>query len=243
MKNRDVVLSINDLHIPFHDEDAIKVAFKFAKHIDPKIVVLHEWLDWYQISRFNKNPKRSNGLQKDLDIMHDYLRDLRKVLPETRMIMVRSNHDKRLERFKWSEASALNCLNALDIESLFELDKYRIEYQDSFMFQGILIKHGSIVRKYSGYTAKGELVDEGVSGMSGHTHRLGMHFETNRGGKYVWLETGCLCDLHPEYIDGVANWQQGLGMLAFKPNSKHFYPCLVPIIDKEIIWGEETFKV
>ena len=243
MKNRDVVLSINDLHIPFHDEDAIKVAFKFAKYIDPKIIVLHEWLDWYPISRFDKDPGRIDDLQKDLKIMHKYLNDLRKLLPETRMVMVKSNHDARLEKYKRTHAIPFHCLEALEIEGLFKLAEYNIQYRNDFTFQGVLCKHGNIVRKYSAYTAKAELVDEGVSGMSGHTHRLGMHFETNRGGKYVWMECGCLCDPAPEYIIGVANWQTGLGMLAFKPNSKHFYPCLIPIIDHEIIWGSETFKV
>ena len=243
MKNRDVILSINDLHVPFHDTDAIKVAFKFAKYIEPKIVILHEWLDWYQISKFDKDPARVNDLQKDLDSVGKYFNELRKILPDARMVMVKSNHDARLEKYKRAKATPLDCLRALKIESLFELEKYNIEYRDDFMFQGILCKHGRIIRKYSAYTAKGELVGEGVSGMSGHTHRLGMHFETNRGGKYVWMETGCLCDPCPEYIDGVANWQQGMGMFIFKPNSKHFYPCIVPIVDHEIIWGGESFTV
>jgi len=242
MKNRDVVMSLNDLHIPFQDDTAIKVAFKFAKYIDPKIVVLHEWLDFYSISKFDKDPERINDLQKDINEMRKYLNALSKMLPKARMIMVKGNHDARLEKFKRSKAPELHCLDVLKIQNLFGLADYNIEYRDDFTFQGVLCKHGSIIRKYSAYTAKGELVDEGVSGMSGHTHRLGMHFETNRGGKYVWLETGCLCDMNPEYIDGIPNWQQGLGMFCFQPNSKHFYPCIVPIIDHEIIWGSETFK-
>ena len=242
MKNRDVVLSINDLHIPFHDEDAIKVAFKFAKYIDPKIVVIHEWFDWYQISKFDRDPARLNDLQRDLNTTGSYLKELRKLLPEIRIVMVKGNHDDRLEKYKRTHAVEFHCLDALKIENLFGLGEYNIEYRDDFTFQGVLCKHGDIVRQHSAYTAKGELAREGVSGMSGHTHRLGQHFETNRGGKYVWMETGCLCNIL-EYIKGMANWQQGLGMLAFKPNSKHFYPCLVPIIDHEIIWGSETFKV
>jgi len=243
MKNRDVVLSINDLHIPFHDETATKVAFRFAKYIEPKIVVLHEWLDWYQISKFDRDPARLNDLQHDINRMCGYLRDLRKILPKTRMVMVKSNHDARLEKYKRVHAPEFHCLDALKIENLFQLADYDIEYRDNFMFQGVLCKHGSIVRKYSSYTAKGEFESEGVSGLSGHTHRLGMHFSTKRGGKYVWMETGCLCDTNPDYIEDVANWQQGLGMFCFKPNSKHFYPCIVPIIDHEIIFGDETFKV
>jgi len=241
LKNRDVVLSINDLHIPFHDEDAIRVAFKFAKYIDPKIVVIHEWLDWYSLSKFDRDPRRLNDLQADLTTTHGYIRELRKTLPESRIIMIKSNHDTRLEKFKRTHAPELHCLDALKIENLFGLPEFDIEYRDYFMYQGVLCKHGDLVRQHSGYTAKNELSHEGVSGMSGHTHRLGMHFETNRGGKYVWMETGCLCNVL-EYIKGIANWQQGVGMFIFKPNSKHFYPCLAPIIDHEIIFGDETFK-
>jgi len=241
-EERETVLSLNDFHIPYHDEQAVKTAYAFAKFIKPHRLILHEILDWYSLSRFSKDPNRKLNLQKDLDKAYSVLKQLRDMLPATKMIMIESNHDKRLQKYLDSHAEELYNLNVLKIESLLRLKELNISYMEDFTFRNVLFKHGSIVRKYSGYTARGELEREGLSGCSGHTHRLAAHFSTLRGGKYVWLETGCLCDLHPEYVDGTANWQQGVGGFMFRKNSKHFYPFIAPIIDGEIFWGNKTFK-
>ena len=78
--------------------------------------------------------------------------------------------------------------------------------------------------------------------MSGHTHRLGMHFKRNRGGNYVWVESGCLCNLDPEWIDGTADWQHGVGVFTFKRGGRHFFPSYAQIINGEILWGNKLYS-
>jgi hypothetical protein len=155
-----------------------------------------------------------------------------------------SNHLARLKKFLWKVAPALNCLRSLEIETLLELKKFNIEFKEyGFTFKNVLFKHGDIVRKFSGYTAKGEWEKEQVSGCSGHTHRLGVYYHTVRGGSYVWVEAGCGCRLDAEYLHGgVANWQQGFAVFGFNPNSDHFYATVVPIINKKIYWGSKTYQ-
>jgi hypothetical protein len=243
MKNRDVVLKMSDWHVPFEDAKAVRVALDFAKHLEPDILIIDEVMDWYQVSRFDKDPKRLIRLQEDLDKTIYWLGETRKACPKARIIMVESNHDTRLVRFKRSMAPALESLRNLTVPCLLELGKFNIEYRKDFVFRDVLFKHGDIVRKSSGYTAKGEFEREGCSGVSGHTHRLGMHFVTLRGGKYVWMEGGCLCKTTGvEYIKGVANWQQGISAFIFKKNSRHFHPVSLPIIEHQILWGSETFS-
>lgn len=241
-EERETILSLNDFHVPYHDPRAIEVAFSFAKFIKPHRLIIHELLDWYSLSKFNKDPNRKLDLQKDLNVAIDLLGQLRKTLPDTPIIMIQSNHDRRLQKYLDRHAEELYNLDVLKIENLLHLKDFNITYREDYTFRNVLFKHGSVVRQNSGYTAKAELDREGVSGCSGHTHRLAAHFRTLRGGSYVWLETGCLCDLSPEYIDIQANWQSGLGGFIFRKNSKHFYPFIVPIIDGEIFWGNKTFK-
>lgn len=133
-------------------------------------------------------------------------------------------------------------LNALKLEKLLELKEFGIEYMNDYSYEGFLFKHGDIIRKDSGMTARTELAKEGVSGCSGHTHRLGVHYKTLRGGHYVWIESGCLCKLNPEYIEGTADWQQGISMVSFKPNSDHFIAQVYPIINYEILYGNTIIK-
>jgi hypothetical protein len=232
------VVKLGDFHVPFHDQKAIDVAFAFIEFLDPQYIILDELLDWYQISRFDKDPKRIDKMQDDLDTVIMLLDELRQIAPAAVVKMVKSNHDERLRKYKWSKAAPFNSLRALKFEEMLELRRLGIEYLDDWMFRGVLFKHGSLVRKHSGYTAHGEFEKEDVSGVSGHTHRLGKYYTTKRGGKYVWVENGCLCDLKPEYIQGIADWQLGLANFRFMEDSKHFHAYDIPIIDYEILWGD-----
>jgi hypothetical protein len=229
---------MHDLHVPFHDRKAIKTALDFTKDIKPIILVCHEFIDFYSISKFDRDPARLNDLQYDLDETKDIISQIRKALPKTTIVMVSSNHDARLEKYKRSVAAELHSLRCLELTNLLELPKFNIKYLDHYMFRGVLFKHGDIVRKDSGATAKAEFLREGVSGASGHSHRLGKIYKTLRGGKYTWVEGGCLClTTGVDYIHGVADWQQGLSAFMFKDNSNHFQAFDIPIIDYEIVWG------
>ena len=231
------IVSIHDWHCPFHDERALAVGFKFCEHNQPNIIIIHEAHDFYSLSRFDKDPARANRLQEEIDVVTGYFRELRRICPKSRIILLNSNHLDRLRKYLWSKAKALASLRVLQLPALLQLKELGIEYREDFIYRNFLFKHGDIVRKFSSYTAKNEFAKEGMSGASGHTHRIGKHFITLRGGKYVWVEGGCMCDLHPEYISGTADWQHGLSLVSFKGKSNHFLATDVPIIDYEILYG------
>lgn len=53
-----------------------------------------------------------------------------------------------------------------------------------------------------------------------NTHRLCKYIARKSGRKFVWIETGCLCDMNPEYMI-LPNWQQGFCELKFKDGKLH----------------------
>ena len=235
------VVCLTDWHVPYEDPKVIELMIDWCRSEQPEIIVMHELHDFYELSKFDKDPERELDLQDEIDRVNGYMRQLRKACPKSRLILVNSNHLNRLKKFLWREAPALNSLRALKLDKLLELSTYQIEYKKYFEFKGVLFKHGDLVRKFSSYTAKGEFEKENVSGSSGHTHRLGMYFHTVRGGAHVWVECGCGCKLNPEYIDGVPNWQNGFAVFTFEQKGRHFYPAVVPIINHQIFWGGKTF--
>ena len=72
-----------------------------------------------------------------------------------------------------------------------------------------LVRHGTVVRKHAGASARAEMESAGVSGVSGHTHRLGIFRRTTYGPPLTWAEGGCLCGVSPTYVLGQADRQQG----------------------------------
>lgn len=237
------VVVLTDWHVPYHDDKVIELELQFCKDEQPEIIIIHELHDFYAISKYDKDPQRMNDLQLEIDIVDRYLGRLRENCPRSRIILLNSNHLDRLRRYLWAQAPGLSGLRALNIEKLLELKKHNIEFKEDFTFKKVFFKHGNVVRKFSSYSARGEFEKEGMSGCSGHTHRLGMYYHRLRGGEYVWLETGCGCLLDPEYIQGVSNWQQGFAVFEFEKEGNFFHPHIVPIVNHQFSWQGRLYKI
>lgn len=199
----------------------------------------------YQLSRFATDPARKMDLQSDLDCGIRSLSRVRRACPKAKIVFLKGNHEARLTKHLWGTESPYVSLRGLTIPALLEFAKYRIEYAESGTARigGLLCKHGSLVRTRSGYSASAELERLWVSGVSGHTHRLGQVFRTNAQGSFTWIESGCLCKLDPEYLEGqVADWQHGLTYCEIKNGGKRFATQLLPIVNGKLVFGQREIS-
>lgn len=231
-----------DTHFPFHDESALRVVAQVIRTAQPDVVIhMGDLLDTYHLSRFDHDPKRMKGLQEEVDLARAHLAAFRVLAPKARFIYLEGNHEDRLRRALWSmppHAQALMALEAvqgvltwpkllgldeLDIEFYAYGDQSKREFLPKF-----LVKHGNVVRKLSGYTARAEMDKYNKSGASGHTHRLGAFFHRDSNGNHIWAETGCTCLLNPEYAQD-PDWQQGCVVMTFEPHTGAFQTELVYI--------------
>jgi len=201
----------NDLHIPFEDPVAVNLFLGFTKRQKPdKIILLGDICDFYQISRFDKDPSRETDLQSDLDRTSAFLTNCQQIAPKAEIHYIQGNHESRIKKYLWSQAKALASLRSLSLTKLLDFDSIGIKYHEKgYQLGDLYCTHGSIIRKHAGYTARGEFEKNGCSGISGHSHRDSKYTVRNRGGHFVWYENYCLCDLNPEYVEGIANWTQG----------------------------------
>lgn len=167
MKNKFIVLS--DIHFPYQDDKALKAVYKFLEQHPVDTIILNgDILDFYDVSSFDKDPARINSLQKEIDMANKFFSQLRK-RHSGRMIFIGGNHDAdRLERYL-KKHPELYSLNVLKIDRILNLNEYNIEfYRDEFRLGSLKIIHGDMVRKFSAYTARGELEKHDTSGISGH---------------------------------------------------------------------------
>lgn len=243
MEQMERVVFIPDIHAPYIDAKAFATALAFLRHFKPTtIFVIGDVIDFYQLSKFNKNPSRIMELQSDIDQAQWALRQIRRTNKEAKIYLIKGNHEERLKKFLWSRAAELVSLRDLTVPHLLNVadEDINMEYveEGSMMFHGMLIKHGNVVRARSGYTATGELEKAWISGVSGHTHRLSQIFKTNYAGMFTWVECGCVCKLDPEYAEGqVTDWQHGLAYGFFRTDKISFEVHTVPIIDGKIRYG------
>lgn len=238
-QTKQKIVQINDLHIPYHDKKTLDVFYKFLKDVKvDKIVIAGDLLDFYELSTFDKDPKRRFTIQDEIDICYEILKDLKALCPEIHFI--KGNHESRLKKFLWKNPS-LASIKVLELPKLLNLDSLGIEYHDlEYVYRKFRFTHGSIVRQDSGASAKAELLKYGSSMASGHTHRLSMFVKTDARGTVGAYEGGCMCELTPEYIQGTPNWTQGF--LVFDFNNDRFYAQIVPILEHKFMFGNKLYK-
>ena len=244
-KKYEKVLFVSDIHAPYQDNSAIRAMIAFGKEFKPnRIIFMGDVVDFYAISSFSKDPFRALGLQKELDEAVAILKIMRKEFPKAKMDFIRGNHEARLQRYLWNKASELSGLRNLTVPNLLKLGELNIAYHQTgrMKLRGIVVKHGDIVRKFAGYTAKGENEATGISGVSVHTHRAASYFKTNEGGRHFWYELGCLCKLNAEYMEGkIPNWQQAFGIGFFKLGSSKCNIHIINIINGKALFGLKEY--
>jgi hypothetical protein len=236
-----------DTHNPFQDKDALSLAESVLIEHPPDYLVYNgDANDFYQISKFDKNPARVSKLQEDIDDTKAMFERHTHIFPNTKKILLGGNHEDRLERFLWTDAPALSSLRCLTIEELFGLEKFNIEYVPydyGLLVNGIfLIMHGGISSVHSAYTAKRMYEKHGGCGLCGHCHKAGAFQKRDRFGTWGWWEGGCLCRLDPDWIEH-PNWIQGFMLVHFM--GKRFWVEQILIVGTplSIMYGGKLYKL
>lgn len=243
-----------DTHVPFHDPTAIRVLHGVIKDARPDIIVnVGDVVDCWQISRFDKDASRLDSLQENIDDARKHLHQIAQLAPKARRVLLEGNHETRLARaicglegvsreFGKLRAfqQAMTWPNLLQTESMgWEFIPERMQSRTPILPK-IITKHGSVVRKWSGWSGKGEWEKYGRSGVSGHTHRLGWFVHRDHNGNSSWAETGCTCLLESPY--GVDfDWQQGFAVMTWNADYRLQDTQFVSVRDGSAIWREKEY--
>ncbi|MBA7661934.1 hypothetical protein ES703_69954 [subsurface metagenome] len=243
IKFQGIAAIINDTHNPFQDQRALREVELFLGDLQPGLVLYPgDMGDFYQLSKFDKNPHRATKLQSDLNSTASLFKRQRVSLPNTRMIFELGNHEDRLRRFLWSGSPALASLDCLTVEGLYKLKESEVEcvdYEEGVLINGVfLVDHGDMIRAHSSYTAKGMSDKHGGCGIHGHSHRLGSYYKRDRFGIWGWWENGCLCSLDPDWIQN-PNWQQGFSIVHFTKD--RFWVEQIQIINRKFMYGGKIY--
>ena len=230
--NNGLVVVGSDVHIPFQDDRAVACFIKYCKEKQPEAIVLNgDILDMFMLSRFTKGEGR-NPLE-EMTMCQGFLDSLRKAVPNADIYYVIGNHENRLEKYVLNKAPELASLIE-DVFTIIKTSDYKVRGCASVTFNdNFVCKHGTLLGNKSGLSAIKEMENAYMSGATGHTHRLCKYIARKSGRKFVWLETGCLCSLNPEYMIN-PNWQAGFAQLEFK-NGKLYNSKVIEIEKGKIL--------
>lgn len=209
------ILSLSDLHVPFHCRESIEAAVKDGRRFAPDIVLLNgDIADFYSISQWQKDPRLRN-FAAEIKVVLVLLEWLRAQFPKARIIFKEGNHDERWDSYVHRNAPDLAGVSDISLRRLLRLKEHGIEYvgdKRPIKAGKLYILHGHEWRKTFAppvNPARGLFLRAKDCCLAGHWHQPSSHVENTVGHRLIscWTQA-CLCDLHPAYCPQNA-WANG----------------------------------
>ena len=235
-----------DTHAPEHDRRAVAVTLAALKRIRPDhLLILGDFLDCKAPARWSRGLAEEYvaGLDREADAGKAILAEVRAVYDGPVSFLV-GNHEERIENYIAKHAPALYGV-VPSLAELLDFDGFGVEHRDQpyAVAPGVRAIHGmklSSTQQAAGQSAFKERMRLGHSVVQGHTHRLGVGWDSQERSRF-WLEAGCLIDFaKADYIPFLnPNWQQGFGLI--HEDRQRVWPEVVPIHKgRAIVWGQQV---
>lgn len=198
------VLVISDLHIPYHNEEAIETALKFGLRKEVNTIIINgDLFDFYKLSRFEKDP-RKRDFAYEIECGKIFLKRLRDLFPEALIVYYLGNHDLWYKRYLYAKAPELLGLAEIELNYILGLKELGIVYLDNsrgITLGDLNIRHGHEFFGAGGvHPARTYYLKAKANILVGHVHRTSF-FQANDIKRKIhggW-STGCLSDLSPDY--------------------------------------------
>lgn len=222
------ILLISDLHIPYHNIEAITTAFDYGKQHDVNTIFINgDLIDNHQVSRFESDP-RKRSVKQEFDATKEFLRVLRQTFQNASIYWLKGNHCLRWEKFLLMKVREIWDDDYFSLEQRLRLNEENVILLDD----KVLVKAGKLSITHGHHIFKGVFTPVNPSRgaflrakqsiIVGHLHRASHHPEVDLDGKVIscW-STGCLCELKPNYSPLVSNSQHGFAHITIENNGDY----------------------
>lgn len=225
---------LSDIHAPYHDTTAIRVAIAEAKRLRVTGLLLNgDILDCFAVSRWEKDPRKRN-FAAELKVASELFSFLRHTFPRARIVWKFGNHEERYDSYMQTKAPELLDIAEFDLPALAGATDHGIEIvrdKRPIKLGKLWVLHGHEYRfaiQNPVNPARGLFLRSQVSALCGHFHQSSSHSEKNLAEHVTtcW-STGCLCDLHPDYM----------------PLNKHNHGATIVELGKDGSFAVENFRI
>ena len=209
------ILFLYDVHVPFHDVNALTVALNYGMQKEVDTIFLGgDFMDFFGCSRYQKDYRKVN-VSWEFDTGRAMLQRIRDLFPKARIYYLLGNHEERWENYLQLKAPELLDMQEFRMDVILRFAEMGIErIGDKRVVQkaGLSIIHG---HEFGGgvYSpvnpARGLYTKAKASSICGHHHRTSEHSEKDIDGKVTttW-SVGTLGELNPAYMP-LNKWNQG----------------------------------
>jgi len=261
--------------IPLHDRRVMSIALHIAEDRQPEYIIFNgDFFDFTELTdKFLNSPDYYNSLQPALIEFAWFVRELKAVSPNSKLVYIAGNHEERLNRhilrysafaYGLKSADRIDGPDLLSVENLVGFNELGIKYQGNYkegsrfwLTDQLEVTHGKTASGKSGLTVKNMIREATHSQIVGHVHK----FESaerviDDGGvrREVAIHafgTMCRVDGKVPSIGGLMNWQQGVGIVDYDDLNSLISPAVTPIkvtdgaciYEKKLVYGVEYSKM
>ena len=219
------ILLISDLHIPYHDINAVTLALNYGVENKINTILINgDLIDNHQVSRFERDPKK-RSVKQEFDATKEFLRVLRATFPDAHIYWLKGNHCIRWEKFLLQKASEIWDDPYFHLEERLRLNEERVHLLDD----KVLVKAGKLAITHGHHIfkgvfapvspARGAYMKAKQNVIVGHLHRPSHHPESDMEGNInaAW-SMGCLCQLKMDYSPLISNSLHGFAHITIDKN-------------------------
>lgn len=213
---------INDIHSRFHDRKAVEIAINNGVKNKCDICIINgDLLDFYQFSRFDKNPNILQYFFSEREWVQDFLLLLQKTFGK--VVFKKGNHDIRRELLLQKKAMDMPEIQGLEnIADYVFFDNSTVDVVEDYNlieFGRLNFIHGHEYQGGGGiHVAYNRMTKAMDNVISAHSHVTQNSLKKSLTGKYYGSWTvGCLCSLSPRY-NPQNNWNHGFAIVEKEDN-------------------------
>jgi len=213
---------LSDIHLPYHNLDALTEAITALKREKVDAVLLNgDTIDCHTLSRFAKDPKKRD-FKYEVDTLKSFFEKLDEIL-KCKIYFKIGNHEARYEHFLMQKAHELKGIEDFEFSNIIKAKEKGIDVIESNRYMKLNGLNGIHGHEYFGVTspvniARGLYMKGKTSAFQGHNHQTSEHTETDMNGNITttW-SIGCLSELHPAYMP-LNKWNHGYAWVELDAN-------------------------
>lgn len=220
-------LVINDIHLPYQNNQALTACFNFAKKEKPDFIFINgDLLDFHQLSYFEKDPRKKR-FSEELEMMKEFFDILKKTF-KCKIYFKFGNHEERYEKFLMQKAHELKGVEEFELDIIIKNrvpDIEIIKDKRIVLLNGLPFIHGHEFGRmlFSPVNAaRGLQLKAKHSAVKGDCHTTSEHVTKDILGKIMTtFSVGCLCGLTPRWLP-LNEWNHGFSIIDLNSNKRDY---------------------
>lgn len=248
----DCYVVSSDHHWPVHDPRVESIILQAIERLKPKGYILNgDGPDMLALSKYPKDARRGKSweLREEQHHAKNWWWQVAKLMKgwNGALYETEANHSGNNRESRWRRWLNENCPVLFQLDGMEELLTYQRFFhpddagvqmvEEVVLANDLRVRHGEVVRKHGGYSARAHGDKWQSSILHGHTHRVGSSIKRRPGIPGVradeflkTFEAGCACMIDADYCPG-ADWAQGFAIVHVDPVTDNYGCEIVQVIN------------